>query len=105
MVEYAIALFNGDGATKNESAAAQLMMKAALHGSAIAQNRLARVLASGRGLPPNPVEAVKWHLIARAKGESDIWLEGYLQKITPEQRQAAEKSAENWLKDATPTRS
>ena len=36
-VEYAIALFNGDGVAKNEAAAAALFRKAALHGSAIAR--------------------------------------------------------------------
>jgi hypothetical protein len=53
----------------------------------------------------NPVEAAKWHLIARARGENDLWLEGYLQQLTPEQRQAGEKSAEAWLKDGAPSRS
>ena len=53
----AIALFNGNGVAKDEQAAAALFRKAALHGSAIAQDRLARILAerprragqSGRG--------------------------------------------------------
>jgi hypothetical protein len=53
----------------------------------------------------DPVEAAKWHIIARKAGESDLWLEGFLQKLTPEQRQAGEKSAEAWLKAAEPARS
>jgi uncharacterized protein len=79
------------------------LLKAARKGSPIAQNRIARVFAAGRGLPADPVEAAKWHLIARARGESDTWLEGFLQKLTPEQRQAGEKSAEAWLKSLPPS--
>ncbi len=36
MVEYAIGQFNGDGVAKDEAAAAQLFLKAARRGSAIA---------------------------------------------------------------------
>jgi hypothetical protein len=49
-------------------------------------------------VPADPVEAAKWHLIARAHGESDVWLEGFLQELTPEQRQAGQKRADVWLK-------
>ena len=51
MVEFAIAQFNGDGVDKDEAAAAQLFLKAAHRGSPIAQNRLARILMAGRGMP------------------------------------------------------
>ena len=44
-VEYAIALFNGDGVAKDERPPPLLFRKAALRGSAIAQDRLARILA------------------------------------------------------------
>ena len=67
-VEYAIALFNGTGVAKNEAAAAKYFRHAALSGSPIAQNRLARMLATGRGVAPDPVAAIKWHLIAKAGG-------------------------------------
>ena len=50
-------------------------------GNAVAQNRLARILATGRGLPADPVAATKWHTIAKAGGASDIWLENYMQTI------------------------
>ena len=78
--------------------AAAMLQRAAQRGSAIAANRLARVLASGRGVPADPVEAAKWHIIARAHGESDLWLEGFLQELTPEQRQLGQKRADGWLK-------
>ena len=67
MTEYSIALYNGTGVAKDEAAAAAILLqKAARRGSPIAQNRLARVFATGRGLPADPVEAIKWHLISKA---------------------------------------
>ncbi len=71
-VEFGIALFNGDGVTKNEQAAAVIFRQAALHGNGVAQDRLARILAEGRGAPKNPVEATKWHLISKARGETNL---------------------------------
>lgn len=97
MIEYAIALYNGESVTKNEAGAAELLMKAAKRGSPIAQNRVARILATGRGLPADPVQATKWHLIARAGGDGDIWMDGFMQKLTPAQRADAEKSAKPWI--------
>jgi len=41
----------------------------------VAQDRLARILADGRGVPKNPVEAVKWRLISKARGETDLMLD------------------------------
>jgi TPR repeat protein len=96
-VEYAIALYNGEGIAPNQDAAAALFRKAALHGSAIAQDRLARILTSGKGAPANPVEAMKWHLISRAAGETDLELDGIMEKLTTDQRAAAEKAAKPWL--------
>ena len=96
-VEYAIALFNGDGVAKNEQAAAGLFRKAALHGSAIAQDRLARILADGRGAPNNPVEATKWHLISKARGETDLMLDDFVNNLDAPTRAAGEKAAKPWL--------
>jgi TPR repeat protein len=96
-VEYAIALYNGTGVTKNEAAAAELLKKAARRGSPIAQNRLAWVLATGRGLKADPVEAVKWHIVAKAAGAGDPWLDDFMLKQSPETRSAAEKDAKPWL--------
>jgi uncharacterized protein len=101
-VEYAIALFNGAGVAKDEAAAAALFRKAALKGSPVAQNRLARILATGRGAPADPAAAVKWHTIAKAGGESDIFLENYMQKMKDSDRAAGEDAARLWLAHARP---
>jgi TPR repeat protein len=101
-VEYAVALFNGTGITKDESAAALLFRKAALKGNAIAQNRLARILATGRGLPVDTTAAVKWHTIAKAGGDSDVWLETFIQRLKDTERAAGENAARLWLAHAKP---
>ncbi len=52
-----------------------LLWKAARRGSPIAQNRLARVLATGMGAPKDMTEAMKWHLIAKSGGNGDPMLD------------------------------
>src|SRR5215831_13032097 len=96
-VEYAIALFNGDGVPKNEQAAAIIFHQAALHGNAVAQDRLARILAEGRGAPKNPVEATKWHLISKARGETNLTLDDFVNKLDPATRAAGEKAAQPFI--------
>jgi hypothetical protein len=104
-VEYAIVLFNGTGVTKNEQAAIALFRKAARRGSPVAQNRLARILAAGLGTTADPVEAVKWHLISKKGGVTDLWLDDFVGKLTPEQREAGEKAAQPWLNARSQDRS
>jgi TPR repeat protein len=97
-VEYAIAMFNGVGSIpKDEPGAAGLFLKAARRGSAIAQNRLARVLAAGRGVPVDPVQAIKWHIVAKAGGAGDLYLDDFVSKQKPEDRAAAEQAAKLWI--------
>ena len=82
---------------KNEPAAAIIFRQAALHGNPVAQDRLARMFAEGRGTPKNPVEATKWHLISKAHGETDIMLDDFVGKLDAETRAAGEKAAKAWL--------
>jgi TPR repeat protein len=96
-VEYGIALYNGDGVDRNEGVAALIFHQAALHNSAIAQDRLALILARGRGAPVSPINATKWHLISRANGETDLELDDYVDKLDPTTRAAGEKAAKTWL--------
>ncbi len=62
------------------------LQKAARKGSPIAQNRLANVLAHGRGCLPIRSGAVKWHLIAKAGGATDIALDDF---VTSRNRKSA----------------
>jgi len=104
MVEFAIAQFNGEAVSKDETAAAKLFLKAAHLGNAVAQNRLARILMAGRGMPADPTEAVKWHLVAKAGGDSDPELDAFASKQTPAVRAAAEVAAKKWLSTAAARR-
>jgi hypothetical protein len=38
------------------------------------------------------VEAMKWHLLARAAGIQDAWLDGRLTELTASQRTAVEEA-------------
>jgi TPR repeat protein len=60
--------------------------ESARKGNPVAQNRLANILAVGRGVQANAVEAVKWHIIAKAGGVGDIPLDTFMQQQTPETR-------------------
>ena len=87
----AIALFNGTGVAKNEQSAARFLHARARKGSPIAQNRLAHILAAGRGMPADPVEAIKWHLISKAGGASDQKLDAFMRTQKPETIAAADQ--------------
>jgi hypothetical protein len=64
-VEYAIALYNGTGTPKDVPTAIAVLNRAARQNSPIAQNRLARILVDGLGVPVDKVQGFKWHLIAK----------------------------------------
>ncbi len=82
-VEYAIMLFNGVGVEKNEAAAAKLFLIAAARNNPIAQNRLAHLYVSGRGVPRDLVEAATWHRFAKAAGLEDAELDAATAHLTP----------------------
>ena len=45
----------------------------------------------------NPVQAIKWHIVAKAGGVSDIPLDGFVQNQAPDVRAAGEKAAKPYL--------
>ena len=52
---------------------------------------------AGRGMPADPTEAIKWHLVAKAAGAGDPELDLYASKQTAEVRDAAQKAAAKWM--------
>ncbi len=96
-VEYGVALFNGDGVTKDEAGAARYFLRAAARENPIAQNRLARMLSAGRGVPRNLVEAMKWHILARASGLGDEYLDSVLATLPSTQRIAVEDAVRKFV--------
>jgi TPR repeat protein len=96
-VEYGVALFNGTGVAKSEHAAAGYFLKAAQKNNPVGQSRLAWMYATGRGLKADPVEAARWHLIARAGGDNDQDLEDFMRNMKPMDRAMAESRAKPWI--------
>jgi TPR repeat protein len=72
-------------------------MKAARKNNAVGQNRLALMYSSGRGIKADPVEAARWHLIAKAGGNNDQFLDDFVRKMKPADRAAAEDKAKPWI--------
>jgi TPR repeat protein len=97
MVDYAIAVFNGDGVEKDESLAGKFFLRAAGRENPIAQNRIARMLANGRGVRLDMIEAMKWHILARAAGIQDDYLDGLLNAMSPQQRQNVENAVRKFI--------
>jgi len=49
-------------------------------------------MPGGKGMPPpDPVQAIKWHLVSKAGGATDPLLDDFVQKQTPAVRDAAER--------------
>ena len=89
-------LFRGHGVPPDQKHGAQLFRAAAEKGVAVAQNRLARCYAHGAGVETNLVEAAKWHLIAKAAGETDDNLDKIVAKLSKADRAKAQKAADEW---------
>lgn len=102
LVEYGIAVFQGAGVVKNEAEAARLFRRAADRGNAIGQNRLARLYAYGRGVERDPAKAAAWHALARRQGLQDPWLEGFVETLPPEEREAASRLVARWTEGFGP---
>jgi TPR repeat protein len=105
MVELGIAAFNGDGVQRDEKRAAKLFREAALRGNPVAQNRYARLLATGRGVDQNSVDACAWHLLARLHAVADPTLDRVCETLAPTAKETANQRLENWLKGAAESRS
>ena len=80
-----------------ERAAGEYLTKAARKNSAPAQSRLALMYALGKGIKADPVEAARWHLIAKAGGANDQYLDDYVRKLKPADRTAGEDKAKPWI--------
>ena len=82
---------------QDEKIGALWIAEAAKSGNPIAENRLARLYAAGRGVEPDPLEAAKWHFLASAQGKKDDWLEDYVSKLDPATRAKAEQAAKAFV--------
>ena len=53
--------------------------------------------AAGGVASANPVEATKWHLISKARGETNLELDDFVNNLDADTRAAGEKAAKPWL--------
>ncbi len=95
-LDFGVVLFQGKGTPVDEKRGAEMFRQAAEKGNAVAQNRFARCLLSGRGVIASPVQAARWHLIAKSNGIDDQVLEQALAKLAKADRTKAEQAAAEW---------
>ena len=93
-LEYAIMLFKGRGVKKDQKAAFNFFKSSATKGNPIAQNRLARLYAYGIATNPNPVEAAKWHMIARQAGVTDVKMDLFIANLPKDMKQKAQQKVD-----------
>jgi TPR repeat protein len=103
-VEYGVLVFRGEGVQKDEALGAKWLLVAAQHGNAVAQNRLARILAIGvPGVPQDAVEALKWNFIAKKAGRGDVQLDTAAEKADPALVKDAQVRADSFRPVPDPT--
>lgn len=98
-LDYGIMVFRGDGVKKDEKVGAEWLLVSAKRGNPVAQNRVARLYATGRVFPLDPAEAMKWHILARQGGRSDAWLDDFTAKLPEETQKDGETRAGNFKPD------
>ena len=57
----------------------------------------ARLLVIGRGVKQDVIEGMKWHLLARAAGVGDAWLDSQLNLLTQWQRDAVDAAVKQYV--------
>ncbi len=98
--DYAVMLLRGLGLERDKGKAVIYMRAAAEKGVPGAQNRLAHMYKDGVAVDPNPVEALKWRLIAKPQVD-DPAIDAEFAKLSRDDRRAGEKAAADWrLKEA-----
>ena len=95
-VELGIWLVNGYSGVKDDKAGFGWMQRAALGGNVIARNRLAKMYAQGVGTNVDPVEAAKWHILAKRAGLADAWLDDFINTIDRKLLARGLEAANRW---------
>jgi TPR repeat protein len=91
----------GEGVQRDLEIGLKWLDFAASRGHPVAQNRLARIYASGVGVKTDVVEAAKWNILATAGGRPDPTLDDMMTKLTPDERKEAEARAKNFKLEET----
>ncbi len=103
-LEYGVMVFRGEGVQKDEKLGAKWLLVAANHGNAVAMNRLVRLYSMGdHGVPYDPVEAMKWNILAKAGGRSDVNMDDAMGKVDPAEIKKAQDRADAFKPLPNPT--
>jgi TPR repeat protein len=89
-------LLRGFGLKEDEPKTIKFLTSAANKGVPGAQNRLAHVYLEGVGVEKSMAEAAKWRILASAGGIEDGKLDLLLESLSENERQAAQKAAQEW---------
>lgn len=95
-LDMGIWLIDGIGGPRDYKRGFLWMQRAAFRGNVLAQNRLAHLYINAIGTRPDPVEAAKWHIIARRAGLEDPVLQDHLLGLTDDQQRAAIEAANDF---------
>jgi len=99
-LDYGLMVYGGDaGIRKDYKIGAQWLLVAAKSGNARAQLFIARVLASGRGMKKDRIEAGKYYTLAKQAGLSDTDLEVMMSQLSVSQLGDAERRARIFSED------
>jgi TPR repeat protein len=91
-LDYGLMVYGGDaGIRRDYEIGAQWLMVAAKQGNPDAQLIISRILASGRGMKKDRVEAAKFYLLAKEAGKTNGDLDVMLSKLSSPQRADAER--------------
>ncbi len=93
-LDYGLMVYGGDaGIRRDYEIGAQWLMVAANAGNPKAQMFVARILAAGRGMKKDQVEAAKFYLLAKQAGQQDADLEVMMSNLSAPQAGDAQRRA------------
>lgn len=99
-LDYGLMVYGGDaGIRKDYKIGAQWLLVAANAGNAKAQLFIARILAAGRGMTKDRIEAGKYYTLAKQAGQSDSDLDVMMSKLSSPQLDDAERRARVFAED------
>jgi uncharacterized protein len=102
-LEYGVLVMRGEGVQRDEKIGLKWLLYAANRGHPVAQNRLARIYASGVGsIEVDVVEAAKWNLIATKGGRPDATLDEMMAKLTAAQKKQSDQLAAEFVSAEAP---
>ncbi len=99
-LDYGLMVYGGDaGIRKDYEIGAQWLLVAANAGNARAQLFIARILAAGRGMKKDRIEAGKFYTLAKQAGQSDPNLDVMMSQLSSAQLSDAERRARVFAED------